>query len=152
MTLKSVQTEIEAFNARRAELAAKHKAEEDVLRERASACARIQAPLDRMLTERANLIERIETGRKQLAKQGPLQAAWIEIVDKAVGQAEAMHLLNFLHLWKAYPAEGNAERIAREIEAFLTRRQAELGNLEAELKAYAAQHGLTGQLPSELAQ
>ena len=145
--VKTLSDEAASLATRRAELAAQHAAEQESIRTRQNEISAIQAPLNELLQARTALIERIECATTQLARQGELQKEWVRLVDLAVGVKDAMHLLNFANLWKAYPGEANATRVATEIEGFISRRQSELENLEAEIQSYAAAQELGYLLP-----
>lgn len=143
----SLQTEAANLTARQKELAAQHQAQADAIRQRQNEIGLIQAPLNALLQQRVAIIERIATAQVQLARQTVLQGEWLALVDQAVGVRDAAHLLNFVNLWKAYPGAANAARVTAEIEGFISRRQAELGNLEAEIQNYAGTHALEYLLP-----
>jgi hypothetical protein len=59
-------------------------------------------------------------------------------------------LCNLRQLCEVYADKAGAARVMAELEGFITRRQAELGNLEAEILAYAGQNALEYLVPADM--
>jgi Skp family chaperone for outer membrane proteins len=98
----------------------------------------------------AGIIERIATAKVQLARQAVLQGEWLALMDQALGVRDAAHLLNLNHLCEVFADKAGAARVMAELESFISRRQAELGNLESEIQNYAGQHSLDYLLPADM--
>jgi predicted RNA-binding protein Jag len=145
--VKTLRDEAAALIERRNELAAQHLAEQESIRQRVNAIADIQAPLNAKLQERTAILERLQTAQVQLARQKALHDEWLAVMDLAIGQRDAMHLFNLQHLCEVYAGQAGAARVMAEIEGFISRRQAELENLESEIQNYAGQNALGYLLP-----
>jgi hypothetical protein len=110
----------------------------------------IQAPLHSMLPQRADLLERIKTATEQRAKQVILNDQWQAKMDAALGVRDAAHLVNLAQLMEVFSNDANASRMISELDGFISRRKAELGNLEAKITDHAAKHSLGFMLPEDL--
>jgi len=148
--VQTLQSQADALATQRLEADARHRAESERISAEQNAIAEIQRPLNELLQQRRAILERIACATTQLARQTVLQGEWLALVDQAVGVRDAMHLLNFQTLWNAYGAQANAARVSAEIGGFISRRKAELGNLEASIKTYASQHSLEYLVPVDM--
>lgn len=148
--VQNILDRVAELHARRENAEAEHAEQMQQIELEKRSIEAIQAPLHSMLPQRADLLERIKTATEQRAKQVLWNDQWQAKMDAALGVRDAAHLLNLAQLMEVFSNEANAARMISELDGFIARRKAELGNLESKINDHASKHGLEYLVPADM--
>jgi multidrug efflux pump subunit AcrA (membrane-fusion protein) len=140
--LDQAQSALDAAQKRQDELLAKYREEMAAIEAEKARLSEIRRPCGLKIDKRNELLARIEMATRQREYEQAQAEHFTHLIDGLVGNGMIAEIGNFMRA-DSFAHLAIAERAAREIDAWLERKRAEVQQLESEIVEYAKEHNLT---------